>query len=245
MSFKDRFSIISMKFPSIKQSISSVFSKIKIVLVSVFRFIYQIISFVFRFLFLVFDQIFGTIPSLLRANRILKVKIQNLQIEGVSDSDPRLQLPIDHLESHIKLEIDRLIRIEEKAKSMVLGVGITISLVTAIILVPTQPVMFVNYPFNVKLVLISIIGLANFFLLVSGYLALSAFKVGEISFPRLEDHPLIVTEEEIRENLILLIDMNVFRIIQKANMLSASMDCLRNGLFLFFLLLIGSLLSIF
>lgn len=234
-----RFKRFSNSLPKIRDVLLKTYNALS----SISRFVFQILLRVIKVISVLFDQGLGTIPSLIQANRILKTKIQNLYVEGVSDSDIRLKLPVDHLKDYAKLEIERLDRIEEKAKSTVLGVGIAISLATPSVLLPTNTAAFQNHPFYFKLILTIAIGLAVAFLLMSGYLALSAYKVGEISSPRLEYHPSLISENEIREGLILLIDLNVLRIIQKANMLSASMDCLKNGLVLFFLILVISLSS--
>jgi len=242
MSYKNQ---LSSRFKNISANLFSKGQTLLYVLISTLQSLYRIIRRFSKFIPLIFDQTLGTVPSLIRANRILRSKILNLQVEGITDSDPRLQLPIDHLKDHFKLEIERLDRIEDKARSTVLGVGIAISLATPSVLLPTRTTTFANEPLYFKLLLTIAIGLAVAFLLMSGFFALTAYKVGEISFPRIDNHPSLVSEDKIREDLVLIIDLNVLRIIQKANLLSASMDCLRNGLLLFFLVLAVSLLTVF
>ena len=243
---------LSLKIRRITESFSSNVRSIRLFLLKLWatltsapRFIYQLLLKIVRLIILIIDQVLGTVPSLIRADRALRAKVIKIYNDGILDSDPRLQLPVDHLKDYNKWEIERLDRIEDKAKSMVLGIGIAISLATPSVLLPTRTATFVNEPLYFKLALTIGLAFAVSFLLMSGFLSLSAFKVGEVSFPRLEYHPPLYSDDEIRGALILQIDLNVMRVIQKANLLSASMDCLRNGLFLFFIVLIVSLSTAF
>lgn len=200
---------------------------------------------VFVFLLSSIDQISGTIPNLIRANRIISKKILDKQNEELSSDDPRLKLTTAHLKEYYNSEIDRLSRIEEKARATVVGVTIAITIISApSILLPTRLDDLLNQTNLVKWLLIISLILAIAFLLLSGYFAFLAFSVGEMSKPLLEDHISLKQENQIRKSFIKYIELNALRIIQRANLLSASMDCLRNGLVLFLFILIMSLVSI-
>ena len=229
----------SSKLVSIKKII------INFIILSLRRFL-NVARFMCAFLLSSLDHIFGTIPTLIRANRIVSKKIKDKLSEDFSSGDPRLKLPIEYLKEYYNSEIDRLSRIEEKAKATVVGVTIAVTLITApTILLPTTLDDFANQADFIKwLLLISLI-IAVTFLLLSGYFAFLAFSVGEISKPLLEDHISLKKKKQVRETYIRYIELNSLRIIQRANLLSASMDCLRNGLVLFLILLIISLISIF
>jgi len=211
-----------------------------------FRVFVRVARSVFVYLLSGIDQVFGTIPNLIRANRIVSKKILDKQNEELSSGDPRLKLPIEHLKEYYNSEIDRLSRIEEKARATVVGVTIAITIIAApSVLLPTRLDDIVNQTYLVKWSLIISLIFAVAFLLLSGYFAIMAFSVGEVSKPLLEDHTSIKQENQIRKSFIKYIELNSLRIIQRANLLSASMDCLRNGLVLFLFVLIMSLVSIF
>lgn len=211
----------------------------------VLQFLIRVLQFVINFLLSVIDQLLGTIPSLVRANRIISKKILGKYSDELSSDDPRLQLPIEHLKEYFNSEIERLTRIEEKGKSTVAGVTIAITIITGpSVLLPTRLDDIINQPNSIKWSLIVALVLAVVFLLFSGYFSFLAFSVGEISKPLLDDHVSIKEDNQVRKDFIKYIELNSLRIIQRANLLSASMDCLRNGLVLFLFVLIMSLVSI-
>lgn len=198
----------------------------------------------FALFFSIINQVVGTIPILCHANRIISKRISDKKNEDFSPDDLRLKLPLKHLKEYYNSEIDRLVRIEDKAKSTILGITISITIIaTPSVLLPTRINDLANESANIKGLLIIALILAVAFLLLSGYLAFLAFNVGEISKPLLEDHASLKPKDQIRKTFIKYIELNALRIIQRANFLSASFDCLRNGLVLFLLVLIMSLAS--
>lgn len=183
-------------------------------------------------LYLFFNQLLGSLPNLIRANRTLSKKIENVFNSSITDDDPRMKLPLEHIEKYMSREKTRLSQIEGKAKSMVLGVGIAISLASSGIFLPPTQNLSASSPLVTNMSSI-ILATAIIFLLVSGYLALRAYKIGPIAMPSLTDHPTLMDTDDMRHKFLLSIESNEMRIIQKTNLVSASMDCLRNGLLVF------------
>jgi hypothetical protein len=141
--------------------------------------------------------------------------------------------------AQLESDFKRLERIEEKARSTVLGVALSVSLATPGILLLTQAEVLADEALVVRIVSAVVLVFAVAFLLTSGYSALSGYNVEQVFRPRLEDDAPLVSSEEARKAILQCIDLNTLRKLQKANLLSASMDCLRNGLvkILVFLLL--------
>lgn len=191
------------------------------------------------------NQVLGTLPSLIRANTYLSRRIRRDTTVEPEPADPRLQLPEERLRSHYESEMERLERIEEKARATVLGVTLAVSFALPSIGLLLQKGALAAEPFGSKLALALLLGFAVLFLTISGYLALLAYKVGEINKPALGD---LVGDEggvQIRRALVMAIERNEPRILQKANYMSASLDCLRNGLTLVLLFLVAALVSVF
>jgi hypothetical protein len=215
---------------SIGKIISFLISRLSILLQSVTMFLLRSV-----------DQLLGTLPNLIRANLILSRKISQKSSQEVSSCDRRLELPTEHLRSQYEVDLKRLERIEEKARSTVIGVAISVSLATPSILLLTRPDALAGESFCAKLFLAILLALAVLFLLVSGFLALSGYKVGSVYRPRIEDHESLTSEQEIRKGLLFYIELNRLLVIRKANFLSGSMDCLRNGITLVLVFLVVAL----
>ncbi len=185
-----------------------------------------------------FDLFLGSIPSLIRADIILKRKLaKTLDIE-IPSTDPRLKIPEDELKAKLEADFRRLERIEDKAKSTIFGAALSVSLASPGILLLVQSDVFADEAFVLKVMSAIVLMAAIFFLLISGYLSLSGYKVGELFQPNIEDHIKLIKPIEVRKVILRCIDLNTFRVLQRANLLSASMDCLRNGLILILVFLV-------
>lgn len=200
-------------------------------------FVIDLLSLLLRFI----DQLLGTIPSLVRAQNIISKKISERNSKEILTSDDRLKLPLDHLKSNFKIDLKRLEGIEEKARGTVIGVAISVSLSSTSILLLTRQDALASENTTIKILLAVLISLSVFFLLASGFLALSAYRVGAVFRPRIVEHIGIRDESELKKSFLSYIEMNRLLIIRKANFLSASMDCLRNGLFLILLFVVAAL----
>src|SRR6266508_775295 len=94
------------------------------------RFFVSILRKLFKTIYQIFDQCLGTLPTLIRAHYIINRKIHKRELDEISDSDVRLALPEQHLREYFELELQRLHKIEEKARSAIIGIAIAISLAT-------------------------------------------------------------------------------------------------------------------
>jgi len=179
-----------------------------------------------------FNQICGTIPALIRANHILSKRIISVHERSLTN-DPRLKISIDDLRSYRDLELERLMRIEEKSRFTVLGVTLSVALTSPGILLITNENIFDPKKTSLLLSAAICIGFASLFFLSSGYCALLGYKVGEICRPVIEELIPSDDHEAEAERLINCIETNSYRILKKSNLHSASIDCLRNGLIMF------------
>jgi len=175
----------------------------------------------------VLDQILGTVPTVVVNNRKLSARIASLAQTPISPSDPRLQLRLDQIKDQFDVDLHRLARIEEKARATVFGVFLSVALVTPSLTLLTGNAIKSE---DLKVAFVALLCSGVFFLLASGFLAILAYKAGVVFRPTLEDHQPLVSSEEERETLLGCLDLNVFVVIKKNNLLSASIDCLRNGL---------------
>jgi len=196
-----------------------------------------------KYIYWVFDQLLGTIPNLIRANKIIEKKVHKIQEEGILSSDPRLKLTEDELVKVFETDLKRLERIEEKARNTVIGVALSVSLTSPGLILFVQTDILASETFAFRAAIAVIFVLAILFLSVSGYLSLSCYKVSQIMRPRLEDSKTLSTPRNACKVLLLCSDCNVLRILQKSNLLSASMDCLRNGLLLLLIFIVLSVVS--
>jgi hypothetical protein len=190
----------------------------------------------------VLEQVLGTIPALVVANRKLSSRIASLAQTPVVATDPRFRLTLDQIKDHFDVDLQRLARIEEKARATVFGVALSVGLVTPGLTLLTGTAMKANDP---KVPSAALLCIAVFFLLASGYLAIQGYKAGSVFRPRPENHPPLVSPEEELETFIRCLDLNELTLLKKNNFLSASIDCLRNGLVatlaLLLLVIIGAL----
>lgn len=174
------------------------------------------------------NQALGTIPDLVRANLKLAARIADIIAEPILLSDERLKLSLEDIEKEFEIDLKRLARIEEKARATVIGVSLSVSLtMPGIALLAGTGALGDT---GLKMPSAALLSAAVLFLLTSGFLALLGYKVGEVSRPQIRDHEPLVTPEERRQIILHCLDLNRLRILAKSNLLSASIDCLRNGL---------------
>ena len=211
---------------------------------NIYKVIKTIVIFFVQLLFDIINQVLGTIPKLIVANAKIKRKIDNLKNTTIKNEDSRLKLSLKFIKQYFSSEIERLNRIEDKARSTIIGVTIAISIITGpSLLLPSRLDEFNQQPCLIKWLFVISLLLAVFFLLISGYLSFLAFRVGQVSKPLLVNGSGNTTKIEEKKLYIKFIETNKYRIMQRSNFLAASMDCLRNGLVLFFTLLVFSCYS--
>jgi hypothetical protein len=205
-------------------------------------FLSRVFGLLIRLLFLILDQTLASIPSLIRAQIILDRKFSERLNSSILNTDPRLKISEQELKEYLELDITRLERIEDKAKSTVIGVALSVSLASPAILLLVQTDVFADETISLRVISATILILSIFFLLFSGYLALSGYKVGKVFLPQPSHNSKLIKTLEAKRNILNCIELNQIRVIQNANLLSASMDCLRNGLILVLAFLVSAVI---
>lgn len=184
------------------------------------------------------DQLLGTAPSLIRAFFIINKKKQALLDKGPVAKEPRLKLPLSHIKSYYEKEMERLAYIEDKARTTVLGITIAVGLASSGFLFPANGSFYSQMPENWKNLMLIILFLTIIFILLSGFLSLLVMNVGRVYQLSLTDHQSNVRKKVVKEKLTFYIDLNEYIILEKSNLYSASMACLRNGLLCLMILVI-------
>jgi len=169
-------------------------------------------------LFIVLNQIIGTVPTLIRAHFILDRKYKKLFEDDKPANRKRLStLPLEHLEEYYNDEMGRLKQIEDKARSLFLGITMAVSLVGVVAFVPLNSSEFDQLIWAQKAqIVLPYFGAITFFLL-GGFLSILAASVGAIAQLSIEDHISLIEESEIKTKLVSAIEQNEIRILQKAN----------------------------
>jgi hypothetical protein len=185
--------------------------------------------------------LFGSVFKLRCANRIVQSKMDNCK-DNAYEEDPRLELSEERLDSFLDISIERVYRVEGKAMSTLLGVGVAIAVlgVTSGLLGPSG--VLGNYSIAVRIVVAAILVIAMVFLFGSGYLALRAYSIGRIYRPTLKDYEPLVEPSSRKQVQLYCIEQNYRVATLRLNRLSVSFNCLRNGLAM--VVLIGILIVI-
>lgn len=178
------------------------------------------------------DAVFlGSVVTLLRANGTVRKKIQRSGPEQYDD-DERLKHAIGHLEKALVVSVDRLQRIEDKATSTVIGVGVAVTIIGSATAFLGGDGPLGTSGMGVRFAAAALLLAAMFFLLLSGYLALRAYAIGEVYRPTLHDAAPLASGLQAKKVLLHCIEQNERVGTRRANLLSASFACLRNGLVL-------------
>lgn len=185
--------------------------------------------------------LFGSVFKLHCANRMIQSRIRGCKVDAYEE-DPRLKLSDERLYSFLETSVESVHRVEAKAMSTLLGVGIAIAVlgVTSGILGPSG--VLGGYSVAVRIVAAAVLVLAMVFLFGSGYLALKAYSIGEIYRPTLDDCEPLVEPSHRKQVQLYCIEQNYRVAMLRSNRLSASFSCLRNGLAM--VVLIGVLIMI-
>lgn len=176
------------------------------------------------------DYIFlGSLVTLHRANKIVSNKIKHCD-ESHFVEDNRLQHSKEILHNRLNNSIERLERIENKAMSTLLGVGIAIAVFGAAAGILGTDGILSCKPLLFRLIAAGLIFFSMAYLIGSGLLALAAYKIGQVYRPTLND--LVPVAEENHEKIATLfaIEQNQRAATLRSNRLSAAFAYLRNGL---------------
>lgn len=171
----------------------------------------------------------GHAIDLIRANRQLAKKLKAMSIDSVSVEDALLALPQETLESFLHTDIDRILRIEDKARSNLVGVSTSAALVGVAVGFFTSNNLFTPEDCVVRsaAALCAVLSLA--FLLISSMLAVQAYSVAAIAQPGMEDSLPSASKEELKRVLLYCIHRNRLTATQKGNFLFVSLRFIQNG----------------
>lgn len=173
--------------------------------------------------------LFGSVITLYWANRRLQKKVAECDVDQF-DADERLGHSTEDLDGELSLSIERLERIENKAMGTLLGVAVAI-----VVFGSTSRFLGENGVLGAHSETVAIVGGAGLivsmlYLIVSGLLALGAYRIGEVHRPTLSDrYPLADVTTEAK-TVVYSIEQNQRYATLRSNRLSASFACLRNGL---------------
>lgn len=203
-----------------------------------------LIKFVFSVPIWIANEISGNVFVLKKADNILKARIEDRTKTYTNKRDPKLKLPLNHLDSLYLENLARLRVVEDKARSSVFGISIAVAFSSVGIPIITNPNGLGALDKNTQQVAAILFLSAILFLLISGYLAIVAYSVGGVHLKSIVDHPSLMGDRKLKLRYIDIIELNDLYIIRKANFLSSSMDCLRNAMVLFSLFMFFSIYSI-
>ncbi len=180
------------------------------------------------------SMLFGSVFTLIRANRVVRREIAASRSESFDD-DERLGHGRELLDQALVQSVQRLERIENKAMGTLLGVATAVAVFTASygLLSPTGA--FSGKPLALKVAIVATLAIAMSYLVLSGLLALNAYRVGEVHRPLLYDRAPMVKPRREAQVVIMCIEQNQRLATIRSNRLSAAFDCLRNGLVLMLL----------
>ena len=173
--------------------------------------------------------LFGSILALHRANEEVKCKLANDSVDHYLN-DRRLQHSQHVLNAALDASIERLQRIENKAMSTLLGIGVAIAVLGA-----SSDLLGSGGALADRIALLRFIAagltlLAMIFLLGSGLLALSAYRIGEVYRPTLGERVPVVKAPLEAAKTLYSIEQNDRAATLRSNRLVASFAFLRNGL---------------
>lgn len=188
------------------------------------------------------EFLLGSVVTLCRANRRVSAKILACQVTDYKD-DKRLVHAEERLADELDVSIKRVERIETKASSTILGVGIAVTIVGSAsgLLGPNGTLGASPSGFRVAVAILLIC--ATLYLLGSGFLALQAYTIGEVyRLTSFNYEPLVDPDRRAMMQLYCT-EQNIRIGTRRSNWLSASFSCLRSGLAavsILAILLIGS-----
>lgn len=192
------------------------------------------------------SALFGSVFTLRRANAVVQSRIDDCDVERF-DGDARLQHSAEQLNAALAISIRGVERTEDKAMNMLLGVSVAIAMFGLGLGVLRVDGILGGLSVVVRIVSAGVLVVAMAYLLVSGFLALMAYRVGEVYRPTLCDYEPLVDSTKQAMTVLYCIEQNQRVATLRSNRLAASFNCLRSGLVAVFLLvlaiIIGALLT--
>lgn len=184
--------------------------------------------------------IFGSLFQLRKANRIIKKKMEQAKYTDYKNHSG-LAHTTDILNTELDRTIKRLERIEDKATNAIIGIAIAIPIFSGFIGLLEPNSILASSSSYLRTLAILFAGFTMGQLVLSGYLAIKAYKIGQVFLLTLEDHEPIADKNKHLLVLLYCIHQNRNMAIIRSNRLSTSFNCLRNGLatmFTIFILLL-------
>ncbi len=172
----------------------------------------------------------GSLWTLHRANKMLQQKINDCCVDQFKN-DSRLKCPRDDLKTMLTMSIQRLERIENKAMGTLLGVAVAVAVFGATSGLFGSGGVLAASCYATQIVAAGLTIAAMVYLIVSGFLALEAYRIGGVFVPALRNHASVTDETHEKVVLLYSIEQNQRMATMRSNQLSASFTCLRNGLF--------------
>lgn len=179
--------------------------------------------------------LFGSLFTLRAKNKTVTKRIHECRDEQFSN-DNRLEHSKSDLDSMLTFSVRRLERIENKAMGTLLGVSVAIAVFGATSGLLGSNGALAGSCYGLRIVAAALLLLTMLYLLGSGFLALGAYKIGEVFRPTLSDCAPIVEKQKEKSVMLYCIEQNQRAATLRANRLSASFACLRNGLLTILLL---------
>ena len=186
-----------------------------------------------RVILRIFHDVTGSVFELLRANRIVSGKIDDLEKSDPAlayRDDGRSQLPENVLMRHLEEELARRQVIEDKAKTNVLGITLAFSAMFAgVALISSNSTVSGSCVDWWVWVLLVLLFFGVLFLLAGGALALSALRIAKIYTWTLEDEAEHTVSETRAVRILWYVALNREGTRLKTNQIDASYSCIRNG----------------
>jgi len=126
--------------------------------------------------------------------------------------------------------IQRLERIENKAMGTLFGVAVAIAVFGATSGLLGSDGMLDGKCYAIQIGAATLLIVAMLYLFGSGFLALGAYRIGQVFRPELVDRTPVAEETHEKIVLVYSIEQNQRTATMRSNRLSAAFTCLRNGL---------------
>lgn len=169
----------------------------------------------------------GYVLSLLRANRIVQRKWREFSLEKIPKDDPRLTIHNDVLFNFLEVDLERIRRIEEKARSSLLGISVATAILSAATALLARSDIYGRGIGPLEYAAGMVVAIAFSFAIASVLLALRAYSISPISRPQMDDY----LESIGKRALLLCIEKNRLTATTKSNYLTGCLNCMRNGIF--------------
>ncbi len=162
----------------------------------------------------------------------------NQKVQGISegcqysdfDEDPRLEHEKEILMDALQVSIQRIEKIEGKATSSLIGIGLLISLLAGASWIVSTDGVLGKQGIEVRIGGTVILIYAMFSFLLSGILALQAYKIDMVYGPTLNDMLPPRDSANGKNRYLFCIEQNERMGTMRSNRLDSSLKCLRNGM---------------